>query len=115
MKSSKKMPKGFDTLDDFFMFNKKELIPGQPFYRHQKVLGAYNMLNTIGFYPDKPLHKNRGFKRSVSDQMHVSIASFCNCFITGDERLWRKAEAIYEYLKVPTEVMTWLNRYDPPS
>lgn len=105
MKSSQKMPKGFDSLDDFFMFNKQELMPGQPFYRHKKVLGAYNMLNTIGYYPDKPLHRDRGFKRSTSDQMHVSLASFCNCLITGDKRLWKKAEAIYEYLKVPTEVM----------
>ncbi|WP_188690199.1 hypothetical protein [Bowmanella pacifica] len=105
MISSKKMPKDLDSIDDFFMFNKQELIPGQPFLRHQKVLGAYNILNTIGYYPDKPLHKNRGFKRATSDQMHVSLASFCNCLITADERLYKKAEAIYEYLDVPTKVM----------
>ncbi|MCH2177019.1 MAG: hypothetical protein MK193_14955 [Lentisphaeria bacterium] len=105
MKKSQNMPKEIDSIDDFFMFNKQELMPGQPFLRHNKVLGAYNLLNTIGYYPDKPLHKDRGFKRSTSDQMHVSLASFCNCLITRDERLWKKAEAIYEYLNIPTEII----------
>ena len=105
IKSSKEMQNDFDSLDEFFMFNKQELFSGQPFHRHLKVLGAYNMLNSIGYYPDKPLHKGRGFKRATSDQMHVSLASFCNCLITGDKRLWKKTEAIYEYLNVPTEVI----------
>lgn len=105
MQSSKEMPEGFDSIDDFFVFNKTELMPGVPFCRHHKVLGAYNMLNTIGYYPDTPLHKDRGFKRATSDQMHASIASYCNGLVTADKRFFKKVEAIYEYLEIPTEII----------
>jgi hypothetical protein len=102
---SKVMPNSHASIDDFFMFNQVEIVSGMPFHRHQKVLSGYNMLNTIGYYPDKPLYNERGFKRATSDQTHASLASFCGCLITADERLSKKAEAIYEYLKVPTQVL----------
>lgn len=95
-------------IDEFFMFNRSELFPDMPnmrFHLHQKVLAGYNMLNTIGYYPDKPLHKDRGFERASSDQTHASLAIFCDSLVTADERMAKKAEAIYEYLKVPTKVL----------
>jgi len=97
---------GFNlSLDEFFMFNHNLLMPDKPFFRHLKIIGAYNILNTIGYYPDKPLHKERGFKRATSDQTHASIASFTDCLITADDRFAKKTTAIYEYLRVKTEVM----------
>jgi hypothetical protein len=36
--------------------------------------------------------------------MHASIASYCNGLVTADERFFKKVEAIYEYLNIPTEI-----------
>jgi hypothetical protein len=42
-------------------------------------------------------------------------ASFCDLFITDDERTAKKTEAVYKYLKIQTKVLTmrqlsdWVN------
>jgi hypothetical protein len=37
--------------------------------------------------------------------MHASIASYCNGLVTADKRFFKKVEAIYEYLEIPTEII----------
>lgn len=90
------------SLDDLFQLNKNPINPEQPYFKHQKVTGVYNMLNTLGYYPDSKVHKERRFIAAVSDNSHASIASFCHILLSNDENFIKKVNAAYEYLEVPT-------------
>jgi hypothetical protein len=90
-------------MDDFFQLKKNPINPEQPYYKHQKVTGIYNMLNTFGYYPDSKVHKERRFIASVSDNSHASIASFCQILLSNDLNFIKKVTAAYEYLKIPTQ------------
>jgi hypothetical protein len=89
-------------IDDLFQLNKNPIYPEQPYFKHQKVTVIYNMLNTLGYYPDSKVHKERRFIAAVSDNSHASIASFCNFLLSNDEHFIKKVNAAYEYLEIPT-------------
>ena len=89
-------------IDDLFQLKKNPIYPEQPYFKHQKVTGIYNMLNTLGYYPDSKVHKERRFIAAASDNSHASIASFCNFLLSNDEHFIKKVNAAYEYLKIPT-------------
>ena len=89
-------------IDDFFQLKKNPIYPEQPYYKHQKVTGIYNMLNTLGYYPDSKVHKERRFIAAMSDNSHASIASFCHILLSNDENFIKKVNAAYEYLEIPT-------------
>jgi hypothetical protein len=89
-------------IDDLFQINKNPIYPEQPYFKHQKVTVIYNMLNTLGYYPDSKVHKERRFIAAVSDNSHASIASFCNFLLSNDEHFIKKVNAAYEYLEIPT-------------
>ncbi|MEH6597058.1 MAG: hypothetical protein V7736_16105 [Colwellia polaris] len=89
-------------VDGLFQLNKNPINPEQPYYKHQKIIGIYNMLNTLGYYPDSKVHKERRFIAAVSDNSHASIASFCHILMSNDENFIKKVNAAYEYLEVPT-------------
>jgi len=93
------------SLDDFFQIRINPIYPDRPYHLHQKVAGMYNMLNTLGYFPDSKVHKERRFIAAMSDNRHASIASFCNVLLSRDENFVKKVRAIYEYLKLPTEVI----------
>ena len=86
----------------FFQLKKNPIYPEQPYFKHQKVTGIYNMLNTLGYYPDSKVHKERRFIAAVSDNSHASIASFSNFLLSNDENFIKKVNAAYEYLEIPT-------------
>jgi hypothetical protein len=65
----------------------------------------YNILNTIGYFPDSSMHKDNRFNASTSDCTHVSFASLCSFLISCDDKLIKKASATYEYLKVSTKTI----------
>lgn len=92
------------SLDDFFQIRINPIYPDRPCHLHQKVTGMYNMLNTLGYFPDSKVHKERRFVAAMSDNSHASMASFCNLLLSRDENFIKKVRAIYEYLEVPTEV-----------
>ena len=89
-------------IDDLFQLKKNPIYPEQPYFKHQKVTGIYNMLNTLGYYPDSKVHKERRFIAAASDNSHASIASFCNFLLSNDEHFIKKVNAAYEYLEIPT-------------
>jgi hypothetical protein len=91
-------------LEDFFRIKSNPINPEEPYYLHQKVTGMYNMLNTLGYFPDSKIHKERRFVAAMSDNGHASMASFCALLLSRDESFIKKVRAVYEYLKVPTEV-----------
>lgn len=91
-------------LEDFFHIKSNPIYPGEPYYLHQKITGMYNMLNTLGYFPDSKTHKERRFVAAMSDNSHASMASFCALLLSRDESFVKKVRAVYEYLKVSTEV-----------
>jgi len=89
-------------IDDFFQLKKNPIYPEQPYFKHQKVTGIYNILNILGYCPDSKVHKERRFIAAVSDNGHASIASFCDFLLSNDEHFIKKVSAAYEYLEIPT-------------
>jgi hypothetical protein len=93
-----------NNIEDFFGLSKNAIYPDRPFFKHQKVVAIYNMLNTLGYYQDSKVHKERRFTASLSDTSHASLASFCNILISRDEYFVNKARAAYEFLEISTLV-----------
>jgi hypothetical protein len=93
------------TLEEFFGLLKNPIYPERPYFDHEKVTAIYTYLNMIGYYPDKPLHTDRGFVRANSDLRHASIASLTHFLVSSDERFVKKVEAAYEFLGIQTEVL----------
>ena len=89
-------------IEDFFQLKQNPIYPDRPYFKHEKVTSIYNMLNTLGYYPDSNVHKERRFIAAVSDNRHASIASFCNYLLSNDEHFIKKVSAVYEYLEIPT-------------
>lgn len=92
------------TIEAFFGVSKNPIYPDQPYFKHQKVTGIYNMLNTLGYFPDSKVHKERRFIASLSDTSHASMGSFCNYLYSRDEYFVKKVRAAYEFLEIPTSV-----------
>ncbi|MCG8373041.1 MAG: hypothetical protein MI700_05890 [Balneolales bacterium] len=92
------------TLERFFGLDKHPIYPDRKYHTHQKVTVAYNILNTIGYYSDPKTHKEDKFNSFMSDSSHATMATFCDALFSADERLTRKAFAIYEYLKIGIRV-----------
>ncbi len=91
-------------IEDFFQLKNNPLSPEQPYYNHQKVTAIYYMLNTLGYYPDSGIHKERRLIAALSDNSHASNASFCHILLSNDESFIKKVGAAYEYLEIPTVV-----------
>jgi hypothetical protein len=67
-----------------------------------KIVKIHTQLNHLGYWADKKLHKETPFTAAARDGWHLSSAMFCHAFITMDKRLFKKAEAIFEHLKIRT-------------
>lgn len=93
-----------NDIEDLFQLRDNPIYPDQPYHLHQKITGMYNMLNTLGYFPDSKVHKEKRFVAAMSDNSHASMASFCRVVLSRDENFVKKVRAIYEYLNVPTEV-----------
>lgn len=70
-----------------------------------KIHILYMWLNMMGYRPDKKFTKDRRFKSSTSDALHACYAAFTDVFVTGDEKLKLKMEAIYEYVGANTKIL----------
>ncbi|HFD33022.1 MAG TPA: hypothetical protein ENJ28_10020 [Gammaproteobacteria bacterium] len=92
---------GDTSKDQFFGF---EAIPGVEVEQSRlgSVSGCHLILNMIGFHPDKGLPKRDKIRNIMSDGQHVGYASLCGGFLTSDYRLYKKAQAIFEYREFPT-------------
>jgi len=91
-------------VEEFFGLKQNPIYPDRPYFKHQKVNTIYNMLNTLGYWPDSKVHKERRFISALSDNSHASMASFCNVLISRDKAFVKKVRAAYEYLEMPTLV-----------
>lgn len=91
------------SIDQFLGIDSK--IHPRPLHLYEKVTCAYNVLNLIGYFPDKQMERERKFVASMSDAGHASMASFCNVVLSNDNRFVTKAIAVYEYLGAQTRVI----------
>ena len=92
------------SLEEFFGLKENPIFPDRPYFKHQKATGIYNMLNSLGYWPDKDVHKERRFIAAMSDNSHAAMASFCHVLFSRDEAFVKKVKAAYEYLEIPTSV-----------
>lgn len=67
---------------------------------------AYLMLDTLGYHSDKLSKPGSTVNSILSDARHAYMASFCDCFITGDRRLRSKAKALYTEFGIDTLVLS---------
>lgn len=66
---------------------------------------CYNLLNAIGYLPDKGLAKTSRVAANSSDGHHVAYAAFCDGLISADSRMCKKAFAIYKYRGIGSGVL----------
>ena len=91
-------------IDDFYCLKTNPIYPEREYHKYQKCTGVYNMLNSLGYWPDSKIYKERRFVAALSDNSHASMASFCHVLFSRDEAFVKKVKATYEYLEIPTLV-----------
>lgn len=92
------------SVEQFFDVPINPIFPDRPIYSYQKVNAIYNLLNTVGYWPDSNIQKERRFITSLSDTSHASMASFCHLLLSRDDPFVKKVSAVYEYLGIGTVV-----------
>lgn len=80
----------------------------------EKVNTLYHGLNFFGYFRDKGMKNIRRVTASFSDMTHAGYASVCDLLFSGDEDFVRKAEAVYEFLNIPTRIL-YLPWENPPG
>jgi len=93
------------TFADLFGEGFAKYYPNKKFTMVMKVNGIYNLLNTIGYFPDRNIEKERKFKSFVSDQQHAGMAIYSHLLLTCDKRFMKKTEAVYEYLNIGPKIL----------
>lgn len=92
------------SVEQLFDVSTNPIYPDRTIYPYQKVNSVYNLLNTVGYWPDSKVQKERRFVASLSDTSHASMASFCHLLLSRDAAFVRKVAAAYEYLEIGTVV-----------
>lgn len=85
------------TKDQFFGKVPYSFAEHLDFSQASLVASTHTILNLIGLYPDRGLKKREKVGNITSDGQHIGMASYCDLFITSDERTAMKAKAIYKY------------------
>ncbi len=91
--------------NDIFGDGLYKFFPNQNKTMTSKVNALYNLLHNIGYYPDKKIHNDKKFIPFINDHQHVGYAIYSDFFVTRDKRLMKKAEAVYEHLKIRTRII----------
>ena len=96
-----KHPEGAVTFNEFFgLVRPRWVADDRPITKLEQINSAYHQLNFLGYCRDE--HMPQRFDAHFRDLTHVSMASFCSLFLSGDERQVKKAQAVYEHLGVGT-------------
>jgi hypothetical protein len=92
------------SVEQFFDISANPIYSDRSIYPYQKVNAIYSLLNTVGYWPDSKVQKERRFIASLSDNSHAAMASFCHLLLSRDAAFVKKVEAAYEYLEIGTVV-----------
>jgi len=93
------------TFNDLFGDGILKYYSNQKITMTMKVNGLHNLLNSLGYYSDKGIQNDNKFFPFINDQKHVGNAIYSNYFVTRDKRLMKKTEAVYEHLKIGTQII----------
>lgn len=93
------------SVDEFLELVLNPSNPEKPLEMNKKAAVLYNFLNSLGYWADSKQNQENPFKATLKDNNHVMWACFTNALITADERLAKKASAVYEYLGIKTDVI----------
>lgn len=77
------------------------------------IVACCGVLDALGFHAEKKRRKIEKQANVQSDAQHIAMASFCDVLFTQDERMYRRAKAIYEYRKIRTKVFYLDNDNEP--
>lgn len=69
------------------------------------IVQCHTVLNHLGYWPDEGLPKISKILGINSDAAHIAYAYFCNGIASADNRLCKKANAIYDYFGKPNAVL----------
>lgn len=70
-----------------------------------KINALYNLLNTVGYHTDPKQDRERKFVATMSDHQHAGYGGFAHKLLSRDERFVKKVRAVYEHLRIGTEVI----------
>lgn len=94
------------TIEQFFgVTEKSPAFPEHDNAPSDHVIGVYQILNMVGYYPDKKPHDSNSFVSTSSDMMHASMGYYCSAIMSCDDRFVKKTSAAYEFLNIPTHVL----------
>lgn len=72
--------------------------------RSFEIVCLFSMLDSFGYWPDDPKTYSKGSR--FPDSRHVFNASYFDVLVSGDKRMRSRAEAVYNILGIPTQVLS---------
>ncbi len=91
------------TCEQFFGFDPvdKQGYDSWPIYLG--IIGCCTVMDIIGFQAEKKSRKIEKIPNIRSDANHIAMGAFCTAILSGDKRLVKRANAIYEYKSIGTK------------
>lgn len=94
------------TADRFFGFDLIEKHGYEVWPMYFGIIGCHAVLNFIGFRPEGELSKAENMAGILSDGSHIGYAAYCQGLLSRDRKLIAKANAIYCYKNIGTQLVT---------
>ncbi len=93
------------TCEQFFGFDPvdKQGYDSWPIYLG--IIGCCVVMDIIGFQAEKKSRKIEKIPNTRSDANHIAMGAFCTAILSGDERMVKRANAIYEYKSIGTKTL----------
>jgi len=86
------IPKYFDIKENFYEIER--------IFEH-----IFDFLDNIGYQNDKKVYKNEKYRSRMHDITHGIYATKASIFVTSDNNLKNKLNAIYSLLEIPTQII----------
>lgn len=90
------------TRDQFFGFSPYPSEESQSLSVENSIIRCCMMLDVLGYYAESKVRNPNKVDNVLSDAKHIAAATNCHALISCDQRLLKRAKAIYEYLNIPT-------------
>lgn len=93
----------FVELVEYGMRSQQTSIMGHRFLEGEKIAAIFEILDLLGYWKDK--HTPTSNYARFWDANHVSYATICDYFFCNDFRTRKKAQVVYDLLKIKTKVV----------
>ena len=88
------------TCDQFFGFEPADKPGYDSWPIYLGIVSCCAVMDIIGFQAEKKSRKIEKIPNTRSDSNHIAMGAFCTAIISGDERMAKRASAIYEYKSI---------------